>query len=62
MSGDPGKLIDQEDVTNRFEGTFPDARLDWVKVRIVDVENALMGLVPSLRKPLADIAADSGGG
>jgi hypothetical protein len=53
------KFVEQADVTSRFEGEFPDDRLGWVDVRILDVENALMGLVPSLRKPVADITADS---
>lgn len=49
------KFADQADVTSRFEGTFPSDRLAWVDVRIGDVENALMGVIPELRKPLTEI-------
>lgn len=53
------KFADVVDVTSRYEGAIPDGRLAWVEVRIGDVENVLMGLVPSLRKPLDDIRHDS---
>jgi len=49
------KFATQEDVTSRFEGTIPSGRLAWVDVRLDDVENALMGVIPELRKPLQDI-------
>lgn len=57
-----GKFASQEDVTGRFEGgasAFPSNRLPWVMLRIGDVESELMFQVPSLRKPLDDIAEDS---
>lgn len=50
------KFADGNDVTSRFEGAFPSSRLGWVEVRLEDVENALMGVVPELRKPLDEIA------
>lgn len=53
-----GKFATSSDVTSRFEGTFPSNRLEWVKIRILDVEGELMGKIPSLRKPIADIQAD----
>lgn len=53
------KFATEDDVTERFEGEFPSDRSDWVTLRIIDVENALMGLVPSLRKPLDEITAAS---
>lgn len=54
-----GKFATQEDVTSRFEGTFPSNRLAWVNTRIDDVENELMYQVPSLRKDLATIGSES---
>lgn len=54
-----GKFVTPDGVTARFEGTFPSNRLPWLKWRIFDVENELMGEVPSLRKSLEDITADS---
>ncbi len=54
-----GKFTTQADVTGRFEGTFPSNRLDWVTLRILDVEYELMGKVPSLRKPIDEIEADN---
>lgn len=54
-----GKFADQDDVASRFEGEFPSGRLDWVDVTIFDVENVLMGLVPSLRKTVDEINAQS---
>lgn len=54
-----GKFVDSDEVVARFEGTFPDNRVTWLKWRIGDVENQLMGLVPSLRKTLDEINADS---
>ncbi len=50
-----GKFVSSDDAVARFEGTFPPGRVPWLKFRIFDVENALMGDVPSLRKPLPDI-------
>lgn len=49
------KFAEPGDVTSRFEGTFPSNRLAWVGVRLDDVENALMGVVPELRKDVDDI-------
>lgn len=49
------KFADPADVTSRFEGTFPSDRLGWVDVRLEDVENALMGVVPELRRTVEDI-------
>jgi hypothetical protein len=54
-----GKFVTQADVTGRFEGTIPSNRLAWVDLRIGDVESELMFQVPSLRKSLDDITADS---
>jgi hypothetical protein len=54
-----GKFATRADVTGRFEGTIPSNRLAWVDLRIGDVEGELMFQVPSLRKSLDDIAADS---
>lgn len=57
-----GKFVDREQVTSRFEDgadNFPSDRLDWVDIRIIDVENVLMGQVASLRKPLEVINAES---
>lgn len=53
------KFADPDDVSARYEGTIPDDRREWVELRIADVESELMGQVPSLRKPLDQIAADS---
>ncbi|OBJ08284.1 hypothetical protein [Mycobacterium sp. 1465703.0] len=54
-----GKFASRNDVTARFEGTIPESRLPWVDVRIGDVESELMFQVPSLRKPIDQITADS---
>lgn len=54
-----GKFASAEDVTSRFEGTIPSDRLPWVNVRIGDAERELMGKVPSLRKSIEEIVADS---
>lgn len=40
-----------DDVSDRFEGTFPEDRRKWVELRITDVEAELVGLVPSLLRP-----------
>lgn len=53
------KFAELEDVTSRFEGEFPSEREDWAETRLSDAENALMGLVPSLRKTVQSIAAES---
>jgi hypothetical protein len=53
------KFVTYDEVVARYEGTIPANRATSLKWRIVDVENDLMGEVPSLRKSLADIAADS---
>ena len=49
------KFAEPGDVTSRFEGPFPSDRLAWVGVRLTDVENALMGVVPELRKTVEEI-------
>lgn len=49
------KFADQDDATSRFEGPFPSSRLAWLNVRIGDVENALMGVVPELRRTVEEI-------
>lgn len=54
-----GKFASEADVTSRFEGTIPADRLPWVNVRIGDAESELMGKIPSLRKSIEDIAAES---
>lgn len=54
-----GKFVTHHEVAARFEGTISESRIPWLKWRIVDVENELMGEVPSLRKSLVEITADS---
>jgi len=57
-----GKFAEIDDVTGRYEGAFPDGYAGsggWIDLRIGDVESELMGQVPSLRKTLAEINADS---
>lgn len=54
-----GKFASLEDVTGRFEGTFPSGRSAWARLRIGDVEQELMYQVPSLRKDLPTITAES---
>ncbi|ANW64012.1 hypothetical protein BCA37_10760 [Mycobacterium sp. djl-10] len=54
-----GKFATQDDVTSRFEGTIPSNRLAWVTKRIGDVESELMFQVPSLRKSVPEIDAES---
>lgn len=54
-----GKFVTADEAAARYEDDFPSERLPWLKWRIFDVENALMGRVPSLRKPLVDIIAES---
>jgi hypothetical protein len=44
-----GKFVTSDAVMARFEGIFPSSRVTWLKWRIVDVENELLGEVPSLR-------------
>ncbi|MEH3135357.1 MAG: hypothetical protein PGN30_10195 [Mycolicibacterium neoaurum] len=46
---DDGKFVTSDAVVARFEGTFPPGRVTWLKWRILDVENELLGEVPSLR-------------
>ncbi|KMV23340.1 hypothetical protein [Mycobacterium heckeshornense] len=55
----PGKFVTPDDVTGRFEGDFPADRMQWLSLRIADVESELMGWVPSLRKSVDQINADS---
>jgi hypothetical protein len=54
-----GKFTSADDVTGRFEGTIPSSRLPWVALRIRDVESELMFQVPSLRKPMEEVVAES---
>jgi hypothetical protein len=54
-----GKFASAEDVTGAFEGTFPTNRLPWVNRRIGMVERELMYQVPSLRKSVDEINAES---
>ncbi|QIG58386.1 head-to-tail adaptor [Mycobacterium phage Cornie] len=54
-----GKFVTTGEAVARFEGDFPTNRVDWLAWRIFDVENALMGLVPSLRKQVESIFEDS---
>lgn len=54
-----GKFATSDDVTGRFEGAIPSDRLERIKQRILDVEYELMGKVPSLRKPVDQIDAES---
>jgi hypothetical protein len=54
-----GKFAAIDDVTNRFEGTIPSGRLASVKWRILDAERELMFQVPSLRKTVDEINAES---
>ncbi|MDM3894753.1 hypothetical protein [Mycobacterium intracellulare] len=43
-----GKFVEPDDVTKRYEGTFPADRSDWLATRIDDVEADLILMVPSL--------------
>lgn len=54
-----GKFATQDDVDDQFEGTIPSNRSDWVQAKIGVVERELMYQVPSLRKPMDQITADS---
>lgn len=54
-----GKFASTADVSARFEGAFPDSRVPWAITRIGDVESELMFQVPSLRKSIDDITAES---
>lgn len=54
-----GKFASATDVTDQYEGPFPAGRLPWVNVKIGVVERELMYQVPSLRKPVDQIDADS---
>lgn len=51
-----GKFVTDAAVVARFVGDFPTNRVTWVKWRILDVENELIRLVPSLAT--IDVAAD----
>nr|WP_152665934.1 hypothetical protein [Mycobacterium sp. UM_NZ2] len=52
----PGMFVTPEDVIGRFEGNFPKHRIPWLALRIGDVENELIGEVPSLAE--LDVNAD----
>lgn len=54
-----GKFALIADVTDRYEGTVPDVDKLRISLRIADVEADLMGVVASLRKPIADIETDN---
>lgn len=43
-----GRFVQPTDVTDRYEGTFPDDRATWLTTRIDDVEADLILMVPSL--------------
>jgi hypothetical protein len=51
-----GRFVTSDAVVARFVGDFPADRVEWVKWRILDVENELMNLVPSLAT--IDVNAD----
>lgn len=51
-----GKFVEPDDVTKRYEGTFPADRSDWLATRIDDVEADLILMVPSLEADLDQIA------
>lgn len=51
-----GRFVTSDAVVARFAGDFPAGRVQWVKWRILDVENELMRLVPSLAT--IDVTAD----
>lgn len=51
-----GRFVTSAAVTARFAGEFPANRAEWVKWRILDVENELMRRVPSLAD--IDVTAD----
>jgi hypothetical protein len=50
-----GKFVDESDVTDRYEGKFPDDRLTWLSTRIDDVEADLILMVPSLGVPVGEV-------
>lgn len=43
-----GRFVQPTDVTDRYEGIFPDDRATWLERRIDDVEADLILMVPSL--------------
>lgn len=51
-----GKFVTSDAVVARFVGDFPAGRVTWVKWRILDVENELIRLVPSIAA--LDLEAD----
>lgn len=51
-----GKFVEPDDVTKRYEGTFPADRSDWLATRIDDVEADLILMVPSLAVDVDQIA------
>lgn len=51
-----GKFVTTDAVADRFEGTFPSDRSDWLAVWIPAVENELISEVPSLAT--IDVTAD----
>lgn len=59
MADGDGKFATRDDVTGRFEGTIPSNRLAWVSKTLGDVEEELMFHVPSLRKTVDEINAES---
>jgi hypothetical protein len=46
---DDGKFVTSDAVLARSDGDIPADRVTWIKWRILDVENELLGLVPSLQ-------------
>lgn len=53
------KFAEPEDVSARYEGTIPADRVEWIDLRISDIEAELMGKVPSLRKSITEIDSES---
>lgn len=53
------KFAEPEDVSARYEGTIPEDRGEWIELCIGDIEAELMGKVPSLRKSIDEINAES---
>jgi hypothetical protein len=49
------RFAERADVVDRYEGVIPSDRLPWVDTRIDDVENVLLGIVPSLEADDSEI-------
>lgn len=57
-----GQFVTSDDVVARFDGVFPSDRVTWVKWRILDAENELVRLVPSLQTINVNADPDSSEG